>query len=120
MNDGMNYGTKEVAATEVDLNDENLANVIGQSNYNTLKDDVELLDGASEEFDSELVGAVVNLAKCRGLTVCVKGVEDKEQLNAAQQYAIDRMQGYYCSRPLSEEEARAAFAERISVNNNRL
>lgn len=55
MNDGMNYGTKEVAATEVDLNDENLANVIGQSNYNTLKDDVELLDGASEEFDSELV-----------------------------------------------------------------
>ena len=73
-----------------------------------------------DEFDSELVGAVVNLAKCRGLTVCVKGVEDKEQLNAAQQYAIDRMQGYYCSRPLSEEEARAAFAERISVNNNRL
>ena len=55
MNDGMNYGTKEVAATEVDLNDENLANVIGQSNYNTLKDDVELLDGASEEFDSGLV-----------------------------------------------------------------
>ncbi len=57
MNDGMNYGTKEVAATEVDLNDENLANVIGQSNYNTLKDDVELLDGASEEFDSELVNS---------------------------------------------------------------
>lgn len=55
MNDGMNYGTKEVAATEVDLNDENLADVIGQSNYNTLKDDVELLDGASEEFDCELV-----------------------------------------------------------------
>ncbi len=55
MNDGMNYGTKEVAATEVDLNDDNLANVIGQSNYNTLKDDVELLDGASEVFDSELV-----------------------------------------------------------------
>lgn len=73
-----------------------------------------------DEFDSELVGAVVNLAKCRGLTVCVKGVEDKEQLSAAQQYAIDRMQGYYCSRPLSEEEARAAFVDRISVNNNRL
>lgn len=55
MNDGMNYGTKEVAATEVDLNDEKLADIIGQSNYNALKDDVELLDGASEEFDSELV-----------------------------------------------------------------
>ncbi len=55
MNDGMNYGTKEVAATEVDLNDEKLADIIGQTNYNTLKDDVELLDGASEEFDIGLV-----------------------------------------------------------------
>ena len=55
MNDGMNYGTKEVAATEADLNDANLAELIGESNYNTLKDDVELLDGASEEFDAELV-----------------------------------------------------------------
>ena len=57
MNDGMNYGTKEVAATEADLNDENLAELIGQSNYNTLKDDVELLDGASEEFDEEQVNS---------------------------------------------------------------
>lgn len=57
MNDGMNYGTKEVAATEVDLNDEKLADIIGQSNYNALKDDVELLDGASEEFDRELVNS---------------------------------------------------------------
>ena len=72
-----------------------------------------------DEFDSELVSSVVNLAKCRGLTVSVKGVEDKEQLNAAQQYAIDRMQGYYCSRPFSEEEARTAFTQRISVNQNR-
>ncbi len=57
MNDGMNYGTKEVAAHEADLNDENLAELIGQSNYNTLKDDVELLDGASEEFDAEMVSS---------------------------------------------------------------
>ncbi len=57
MNDGMNYGTKEVAAHEADLNDENLAELIGQSNYNTLKDDVELLDGASEEFDAEQVNS---------------------------------------------------------------
>ncbi|MCH5204412.1 MAG: peptide chain release factor 3 [Oscillospiraceae bacterium] len=55
MNDGMNYGTKEVAATEADLNDANLAELIGQTNYDTLKDDVELLDGASEEFDAERV-----------------------------------------------------------------
>ncbi len=50
-----NYGTREVAATEADLNDESLSQLIGESNYRTLKEDVELLDGASEEFDSELV-----------------------------------------------------------------
>lgn len=55
MNNGQNYGTKEVAATEADLNDENLASLIGDTNYQQLKEDVELLDGASEEFDSELV-----------------------------------------------------------------
>ncbi len=50
-----NNGTREVAATEVDLADKSLAEVIGQNNYETLSEDVELLDGASEEFDIELV-----------------------------------------------------------------
>ena len=50
-----NNGTREVTATEVDLADKGLAEVIGQSNYETLSEDVELLDGASEEFDIELV-----------------------------------------------------------------
>lgn len=50
-----NNGTREVAATEVDLADKGLAEVIGQSNYETLSEDVELLDGASEVFDIDLV-----------------------------------------------------------------
>ncbi len=57
MNNGMNYGTKEVAATEADINDENLADLIGESNYRQLKEDVELLDGASEEYNAELVNS---------------------------------------------------------------
>ncbi len=50
-----NNGSREVEATEVDLNDSSLANIIGQNNYDTLTEDVELLDGASEEFNAELV-----------------------------------------------------------------
>ncbi len=50
-----NNGSREVAATEVDLNDVSLADIIGQNNYDTLTEDVELLDGASEEFNAELV-----------------------------------------------------------------
>ena len=52
-----NNGTREVAATEVDLSDASLADVIGKTNYETLTEDVELLDGASEEFNMELVNS---------------------------------------------------------------
>ncbi len=52
-----NNGTREVASTEVDLSDASLADVIGEKNYNTLIEDVELLDGASEEFNAELVNS---------------------------------------------------------------
>ncbi len=50
-----NNGSKEVAATEVDLNDSSLADIIGQNNYDALNEDVELLDGASEEFNIDLI-----------------------------------------------------------------
>ncbi len=52
-----NNGSREVAATEVDLNDASLASIIGQNNYDTLTEDVELLDGASEEFDIDLINS---------------------------------------------------------------
>ncbi len=52
-----NNGSREVEATEVDLNDASLADIIGQNNYDTLTEDIELLDGASEEFDAELVNS---------------------------------------------------------------
>ncbi len=52
-----NNGSREVAATEVDLNDASLASIIGQRNYDTLTEDVELLDGASEEFNIDLINS---------------------------------------------------------------
>lgn len=46
-----NNGQREVEATEVDLNDERVAELIGEDHKQTLIEDIELLDGASEEFD---------------------------------------------------------------------
>ena len=69
-----------------------------------------------DEFDNELVSCIIHLAKCRGLIVCVKGIEDKEQLDTVQSFEVDKVQGYYCSRPLSGKEAKTAFIEKISVN----
>ena len=48
-------GQHQVAATEVDLSDPSLDSLIGDDLHSTLCDDIELLDGASYEFDIEKV-----------------------------------------------------------------
>ena len=48
-------GQHQVAATEVDLSDPSLDSLIGEDLHSTLCDEIELLDGASYEFDIEKV-----------------------------------------------------------------
>ena len=50
-----NNGQHEVKATEVDLHSPELDGLIGTENRNTLLEDVELLDGASDAFDPKAV-----------------------------------------------------------------
>lgn len=50
-----NNGSREVEATEVDLSDPSLEAMIGAELHRTLADDIELLDGASDDFDIEAV-----------------------------------------------------------------
>lgn len=48
-------GTKEGDSKEIAIDDTNLSTVIGDTFLSTLQDEIELLDGASAEFDMELV-----------------------------------------------------------------
>lgn len=48
-------GTKEGSEKILDVDDPALLEEIGQENYTQLMDEIELLDGASAEFDQELV-----------------------------------------------------------------
>lgn len=50
-----NNGQKEVEEIEASLGDENLDELIGAVNHSTLIEEIELLDGASDEFDIERV-----------------------------------------------------------------
>lgn len=50
-------GAREVEMTQVDLTDNGLDNLIGEDFHRTLVDDIELLDGAGDEFDLEQVRA---------------------------------------------------------------
>ena len=52
---GEGFGQHEVEAIEADVNDPELEGILGAEHYATLRDDVELLDGAGEEFDMDKV-----------------------------------------------------------------
>ncbi len=52
-----NNGQNEVEKIEAKLGDPNLDEIIGRENHQTLVDEIELLDGASSEFDLEKVSA---------------------------------------------------------------
>ncbi len=54
-NDEMVFGKHKIAAKEVDLSDASLDELIGTDLHSTLSDDIELLDGASEDFDLKAV-----------------------------------------------------------------
>ena len=51
----LNGGQREVEATEASLDDASMQERLGEELYQTLRDDVELLDGAGSEFDLEQV-----------------------------------------------------------------
>ncbi len=48
-------GTKEIETVDIDVHDEQLPSVISQEYYDKLMEDLELLDGASDDFDQERV-----------------------------------------------------------------
>jgi peptide chain release factor 3 len=52
-----NNGQKEVETIEVELGDSTLDQLVGKDNHDILVDDIELLNGASEDFDLEQVQA---------------------------------------------------------------
>ena len=54
-NDEMVFGKHKIAASEVELNDPSLDSLIGADLHAALSEDIELLDGASEDFDLEAV-----------------------------------------------------------------
>ncbi len=53
--EGGNHGQNEVKETIISINDENIQNVLGESLYEKLMEDIELLDVAGDDFSEEKV-----------------------------------------------------------------
>lgn len=72
---------------------------------NTLKIDRNFINGMlNNKHDSAIVSTVVLLANRIGYSVIAEGVENKEQLEALKNEGCYLIQGYYFSKPLTEDE----------------
>jgi EAL domain-containing protein (putative c-di-GMP-specific phosphodiesterase class I) len=82
----------------------------------TLKIDKVFIDGLGvHPEDSAIVAATVAFAHAVGLTTTAEGVETAEQLALVRQLGADRMQGYYCSKPLPAEQLADLLASEWSL-----
>lgn len=59
---------------------------------------------ADDEFAGAFVKMVGELAKSIGVTVCVEGVEQRNQLEVLQKMNIDMIQGFYYGKPMPVKE----------------
>jgi diguanylate cyclase (GGDEF)-like protein len=70
----------------------------------TLKIDKAFIDGLEVHAeDTALVAAIIAFAHAVGLSTTAEGVEHLEQLAKLRELGADRVQGYYCSKPLPAE-----------------
>jgi EAL domain-containing protein (putative c-di-GMP-specific phosphodiesterase class I) len=83
----------------------------------TLKIDKVFIDGLGVHAeDSAIVAATVAFAHAVGLTTTAEGVEHAEQLALARQLGADRIQGYYCSKPLPADKLADLLASEWSLS----
>jgi diguanylate cyclase (GGDEF)-like protein len=67
----------------------------------TLKIDKVFIDGLGvHPEDAAIVAATIAFAHAVGLSTTAEGVEHADQLAHVRELGVDRVQGYYCSKPL--------------------
>lgn len=64
----------------------------------------------NDEFDRIALNNVLQLAHTKNIEVCVKHIENREQLEAASKYDIDLLQGDFLIPPTDGETAKGLFA----------
>jgi diguanylate cyclase (GGDEF)-like protein len=74
----------------------------------TLKIDKGFVDGLGvHPEDTAVIGAIIAFARAVGLSTTAEGVEDADQLVRLRELGADRVQGYYCSKPIPAEALEA-------------
>lgn len=82
----------------------------------TLKIDKSFVDDIPDN-DNSMIESIIHIGHRRNLVVVAEGVEKQEQIEFLTRYKCDKVQGYYYSRPVPENEVRKLVQLHI-VNNN--
>lgn len=78
----------------------------------TVKIDKTFIDKISVNIPSELITSdIISMAHKIGLVVIAEGVEDKKSLDYLIEHDCDVIQGYYFSKPLSQDDAVSKLKE---------
>ncbi|MBR7888880.1 EAL domain-containing protein [Marinomonas sp. A79] len=85
--------------------------------YDTLKlDQVFIASLKDDHFSRQILTSVTKLAKELGMELIAEGVERQDQLEAVQMLGVDRVQGYFFSRPLPKEQVVAWLLDNTPAN----
>ncbi|SDY61500.1 bifunctional diguanylate cyclase/phosphodiesterase [Tindallia californiensis] len=85
---------------------------------NTLKIDKAFVQGMETDKDTEvMIDSVITMAHNMNLDVIAEGVENEGQLQAMEHFDCDMVQGYYISRPLTEEMLGKYFEKKNDENS---
>jgi len=71
---------------------------------------------AVDKRDAQIVESIIALAHNLNMKVIAEGVEHVEQLRILKDMGCDRVQGFYCSKPLSEQEVSDILESGLVVN----
>lgn len=63
-------------------------------------------------FEEVVVKAIIEIAHSIGLSIVAEGIEEKEQQDALISLGCDQGQGYYYSRPISQEDIKGLLIKR--------
>ena len=85
--------------------------------FNKIKIDQSFVRGCTENGDINpaILEAIVALAKALGMETVAEGVEAMDELDLVRKRGADLVQGYIFSRPITQEQVLAQFAEGSGV-----
>ncbi|MBF7074399.1 EAL domain-containing protein [Glaciecola sp. MH2013] len=118
--------TERVIAEDLDLVNQNLAlftelgvrcavddfgiaysslNYLQKVDFDILKIDRSFVDGIVDDIDSlNLCTGILSMAHSLNLVVTAEGIETKEHFDILKNIGVDKYQGYFLSKPLSEDD----------------